>query len=120
FARAFPASTRSLRPLLHSGREPLGHVRRRRAGAVRRRRRRRRAAAGRRARDRADVPHRARPLDVARGSRLDVARGMRAGDPLRRGAAPMTTIYTLHFVLLAALVGAVAWLVWLARIHDRG
>ncbi len=32
----------------------------------------------------------------------------------------MTTLYTLHFVLLAALVGAVAWLVWLARIYDRG
>jgi len=32
----------------------------------------------------------------------------------------MTTLYVLHFVLLAALVSAVAWLFWLARIHDRG
>jgi hypothetical protein len=32
----------------------------------------------------------------------------------------MTTLYVLHFVLLASLVGAVASLFWLARIHDRG
>ena len=32
----------------------------------------------------------------------------------------MTTVYWLHFVFLAALAGAVAWLFWLARIYDRG
>jgi hypothetical protein len=32
----------------------------------------------------------------------------------------MTTLYWLHFVFLAALVAAVACLVWLARVHDRG
>jgi hypothetical protein len=32
----------------------------------------------------------------------------------------MTALYWLHFVFLAALAGAVAWLVWLARVHDRG
>jgi hypothetical protein len=32
----------------------------------------------------------------------------------------MTGLYWLHFVFLAALVGAVAGLVWLARVHDRG
>jgi len=32
----------------------------------------------------------------------------------------MTTLYLLHFVLLAALAAAVAWLFWLARAYDRG
>jgi hypothetical protein len=32
----------------------------------------------------------------------------------------MTTLYFLHFVFLAALGGAVAWLFWLARVQDRG
>jgi hypothetical protein len=32
----------------------------------------------------------------------------------------MTTLYFLHFAFLAALAGAVAWLFWLARVHDRG
>ena len=32
----------------------------------------------------------------------------------------MTTLYWLHFGFLAALVGAVAALFWLARVHDRG
>ncbi len=32
----------------------------------------------------------------------------------------MTLLYWLHFVFLAALVGSVAGLVWLARVHDRG
>jgi hypothetical protein len=32
----------------------------------------------------------------------------------------MITLYWLHFVFLAALVAAVAALVWLARIYDRG
>ena len=32
----------------------------------------------------------------------------------------MTTFYWLHFLFLAALVGAVFCLVWLARVHDRG
>jgi hypothetical protein len=32
----------------------------------------------------------------------------------------MTTLYWLHFVFLAAFVAALACLVWLARVHDRG
>ena len=32
----------------------------------------------------------------------------------------MSTLYWLHFVFLAALVAAVAGLVWLARVYDRG
>jgi hypothetical protein len=32
----------------------------------------------------------------------------------------VTTLYWLHFALLAALAGAVGCLFWLARVHDRG
>jgi len=32
----------------------------------------------------------------------------------------MTTLYWLHFLFLAILVGALGCLFWLARIHDRG
>ena len=32
----------------------------------------------------------------------------------------MTLLYWLHFLLVTALGGAVAWLFWLARLHDRG
>ena len=32
----------------------------------------------------------------------------------------MTLLYQLHFVFLAALAAAVAGLVWLAWVHDRG
>jgi hypothetical protein len=32
----------------------------------------------------------------------------------------MTTLYALHFVFLGALAATVAWLLWLARVHDRG
>jgi hypothetical protein len=31
----------------------------------------------------------------------------------------MTVLYWLHFVFLAALAGSVAWLGYLARVHDR-
>lgn len=31
----------------------------------------------------------------------------------------MTWLYLLHFVFLLALVGSVAGLTWLARVHDR-
>ena len=33
---------------------------------------------------------------------------------------PMSALYWLHFVYLAALVAALAGLFWLARAHDRG
>lgn len=32
----------------------------------------------------------------------------------------MTTLYWLHFVFLAALVGGVVCLFWLAWVYDRG
>ena len=32
----------------------------------------------------------------------------------------LTTLSWLHFVFLGALVATVAWMLWLARIHDRG
>ncbi len=32
----------------------------------------------------------------------------------------MTSLYLLHFGLLAALAAAVGWLFWLARAYDRG
>jgi hypothetical protein len=32
----------------------------------------------------------------------------------------LSALYQLHFVFLAALAAAFGWLVWLARVHDRG
>lgn len=31
----------------------------------------------------------------------------------------MTWLYLAHFVFLAALLGSAAWLILLARVHDR-
>ena len=31
----------------------------------------------------------------------------------------MTLLYWLHFLFLGALAVSVAWLAWLARVHDR-
>jgi hypothetical protein len=101
-ARARPDPRRSGRPLLHPGRQPLGHIRRRRGHSGSGQERRGRGAAGPRAGAAVEGAHRAR---------------RRHRDRLR-SRRTMNWLYWLDFVFLAALCAVVGWLFYLARSFD--